>query len=214
MFFHASRRTNYNFFVSIWHRLLLPLSPHPNFWSTFANFCQTFCERSLMSKKASIQSSRSNFRGRNSSYGCSKGQNLSLPKKSPYSELFWAAFSRIRTRMTPNMDSFHAVFTKQKIGKGMLLPSLILIKKFLSEVSFTNIDGVPKSRWNVKAIIIFSLKFTHSETFRHLLGLICKEPRAQQSAMVFELLLPCPLHLVPMFIAIQIDFIFTDITYQ
>ena len=32
--------------------------------------------------------------------------------------------------------------------------------------------------------------------------------------MVFELLLPCPLHLVPMFIAIQIDFIFTDITYQ
>ena len=116
--------------------------------------------------------------------------------------------------MTPNMDSFHAVFTKQKIGKGMLLPSFILIKKFLSEVSFINIDGVPKSRWNIKAIIIFSLKFTHSETFRHLLGLICKEPRAQQSAMVFELLLPCPLHLVPTFIAIQIDFIFTDITYQ
>ena len=48
--------------------------------------------------------------------------------------------------MTPNMDSFHAVFTKQKIGKGMLLPSLILIKKLLSEVSFINIDGVPKSR--------------------------------------------------------------------
>ena len=33
--------------------------------------------------------------------------------------------------MTPNMDSFHAVFTKQKIGKGMLLPSLIFKKTFI-----------------------------------------------------------------------------------
>ena len=51
-------------------------------------------------------------------------QFLSLRKKSPYSELFWSIFSRIRaeygapylvwmweirTRITPNTDSFHAV---------------------------------------------------------------------------------------------------------
>ena len=46
----------------------------------------------------------------------------SLREKCPYSELFWSAFSRIlteyliesecgkiRTRITPNMDTFHAV---------------------------------------------------------------------------------------------------------
>ena len=32
-----------------------------------------------------------------------------LHKKCPYSELFWSAFSRIRTRITPNTDTFHAV---------------------------------------------------------------------------------------------------------
>ena len=33
----------------------------------------------------------------------------SLRKKCPYSELFWSIFSRIRSRITPNMDTFHAV---------------------------------------------------------------------------------------------------------
>ena len=35
---------------------------------------------------------------------------ISLCKKCPYSVLFWSAISRIRTRITPNMDTFHAVF--------------------------------------------------------------------------------------------------------
>ena len=33
----------------------------------------------------------------------------SLRKKCPYSELFWSVFSRIRTRITPNIDTFHVV---------------------------------------------------------------------------------------------------------
>ena len=31
----------------------------------------------------------------------------SLRKKCPYSELFWSLFSRIRTKITPNTDTFH-----------------------------------------------------------------------------------------------------------
>ena len=33
----------------------------------------------------------------------------SLRKKCPYSELFWSVFSRIRSKIAPNMDTFHAV---------------------------------------------------------------------------------------------------------
>ena len=33
----------------------------------------------------------------------------SLRKTCPYSELFWSVFSRIQSRITPNMDTFHAV---------------------------------------------------------------------------------------------------------
>ena len=32
-----------------------------------------------------------------------------LRKNCPYSELFWSAFSRIRTRISPNTDTFHSV---------------------------------------------------------------------------------------------------------
>ena len=32
--------------------------------------------------------------------------SLTLREKCPYSELFWSAFSRIRTRITPNTDNF------------------------------------------------------------------------------------------------------------
>ena len=38
-----------------------------------------------------------------------KFYNSSFPENCPYSELFWTVFSRIRTRITQNMDSFHAV---------------------------------------------------------------------------------------------------------
>ena len=34
---------------------------------------------------------------------------MSLREKCPYSELFWSAFYRIRTRITPNTDTFYAV---------------------------------------------------------------------------------------------------------
>ena len=33
----------------------------------------------------------------------------SLRKKWPYLELFWSKFGKIRTRITPNTDTFHAV---------------------------------------------------------------------------------------------------------
>ena len=33
----------------------------------------------------------------------------SLLEKCPYSELFWSSFSSIRTRITPNKDTFYAV---------------------------------------------------------------------------------------------------------
>ena len=32
-----------------------------------------------------------------------------LRKMSPYSQSFWFTFSRIRTRITPNTETFHAV---------------------------------------------------------------------------------------------------------
>ena len=32
-----------------------------------------------------------------------------LRKKCPYSELFWSAFSRIRTKITRNTVTFHSV---------------------------------------------------------------------------------------------------------
>ena len=36
-------------------------------------------------------------------------QNPALREKCPYSELFWCAFSRIWTGITPNMDTFYVV---------------------------------------------------------------------------------------------------------
>ena len=37
--------------------------------------------------------------------------SISMRKKCPYSELLWSAFARIRTRITPNTDIFHVVFS-------------------------------------------------------------------------------------------------------
>ena len=52
-------------------------------------------------------------------------RNVTLRKKCPYSELFWSVFSRIRTeygeirkmrtRITPNTNTFHAVLVLGKI---------------------------------------------------------------------------------------------------
>ena len=49
------------------------------------------------------------------------------------------------------------------------------MKFFLSEVSFTNFGELEDSRWNTEAIIIFSVTFMYSQTFKHSLGRIRKE---------------------------------------
>ena len=38
-----------------------------------------------------------------------KSQHSTLRKKCPHSELFWSECGKMRTRITPNMDTFHAV---------------------------------------------------------------------------------------------------------
>ena len=43
---------------------------------------------------------------------------LSLRKMCPYSEFCWTAFSRIRTRKTPNMDILYAVQNKVSCTKN------------------------------------------------------------------------------------------------
>ena len=53
-------------------------------------------------------------------YHCTfKIENLctmqSLREKGPYSEFFWLVFSRIRTRKTPNTDTFYTVNALHKI---------------------------------------------------------------------------------------------------
>ena len=45
-----------------------------------------------------------------------KLRRSSLCKKCPYSELFWSVFSRIRTRITPNTDIFHALVISHKFN--------------------------------------------------------------------------------------------------
>ena len=37
-------------------------------------------------------------------------KKLSLRKKSPYLQFFWSDCGKMRTRKTPNTDTFHAVF--------------------------------------------------------------------------------------------------------
>ena len=104
--------------------------------------------------------------------------NLPLCEKCPYSELFWSAFSRIwtsygetlqcecgkmRIRITPNTDTFYAVyfldlenfthFMSQKIISGftqlnlwMLLLLKMMINCFCSMVDRRNVFGLISSR--------------------------------------------------------------------
>ena len=89
-----------------------------------------------------------------------------MRKKSPYSELFYSVFSRIRTeygeirrdaaRITPNMDRFHAVIivlfkislTTSLISKRI---TLLLIQALTSDVKIlkpSNFMGMSHcSRW-------------------------------------------------------------------
>ena len=41
---------------------------------------------------------------------------ITLREKCQYLELFWSVFSRIRTRVTPNTDTFYAVQAIRKLG--------------------------------------------------------------------------------------------------
>ena len=61
----------------------------------------------------------------------SQNQMLSLCKMGPYSELFWSVFScirteygesecwKIRTRITPNTDTFHLVYGYRCLATGL-----------------------------------------------------------------------------------------------
>ena len=40
-----------------------------------------------------------------------KSQHSTLRKKCPHSELFWSECGKMRTRITPNIDTYHAVYT-------------------------------------------------------------------------------------------------------
>ena len=53
------------------------------------------------------------------------------------------------------------------------------MKLFLPEISFTNIDELRDSRWNVAAILILSVLFIYSQTIKLSVGLIYKEPCVQ-----------------------------------
>ena len=41
---------------------------------------------------------------------------LPLREMYLYSEFFWSVFSRIRTRKTPNTDTFHAVYVNMAVS--------------------------------------------------------------------------------------------------
>ena len=45
----------------------------------------------------------------------SNSQFLSLHKKCPCSELFWSEYRKMPTRITPNMDTFYAVYISRVI---------------------------------------------------------------------------------------------------
>ena len=50
-----------------------------------------------------------------------KSQHSTLRKKCPHSELFWSECGKMRTRITPNMDTFHAVQTTDLVCKIWIL---------------------------------------------------------------------------------------------
>ena len=58
---------------------------------------------------------------------------FALREKCPYSELFWSVFPRIRTRITPNTNTFYAVSfnnlcnPNREIILSMVLPSKLVL---------------------------------------------------------------------------------------
>ena len=62
----------------------------------------------------------------------------SLREKCPYSELLWSVFSQIRTRITPNTDTFYALtmMQKTKILNGFILTFFIENSQVFDKVLF------------------------------------------------------------------------------
>ena len=61
-----------------------------------------------------------------------KSQHSTLRKKCPHSELFWSEYGKMRTRITPNMDTFHAVFVCNSIVHlRRMVKSYYVIKSYL-----------------------------------------------------------------------------------
>ena len=76
----------------------------------------------------------------------------SLRKKCPYSEFFWSVFSRIqsecgkvRTRITPNTDTFHAVTKENKVYQDENYPAKSVNdrgSRFSSDLNFCDVTFV------------------------------------------------------------------------
>ena len=71
----------------------------------------------------------------------SRYTKISLRKKCPYSELFWSECGKMRTRITPNTDTFHAMnFTE--FGGYNLFPLILIFissgSNFLGDLKITS----------------------------------------------------------------------------
>ena len=108
--------------------------------------------------------------------------NTHCKKKCPYSELFWSAFSRIRTeyrkmrtRATPNTDTFYPVTVLNKIKKQCQANVAAIA---LSTIN-NRVNPVKHLRWS------YWLKYL--TVFNHLLFL------KRASSQVFDRVLSTPL---------------------
>ena len=66
-----------------------------------------------------------------------------LREKCPYSEFFWSVISRIRTRKTPNTDTFHSVIIKKWVNQWIEIsndtassPILLPVSEFIVKNMF------------------------------------------------------------------------------
>ena len=60
-----------------------------------------------------------------------------MRKKCPYSEFFWSAFSRIRTKKTPNTDTFYAVLNRPKCKGPKNLVYCVYLRNLLKTKNLT-----------------------------------------------------------------------------
>ena len=84
---------------------------------------------------------------------------MPLRKKCPYSQLFWSVFSvslriqskcgKMRTRITPNTDTFHAVLEEEFIKYVLTIKKELNIKITLESISIkrSNPDSLRVDTW-------------------------------------------------------------------